>query len=137
MRFGLALVFTIVVACSGSSEVQHSVRCSEGPAQYGDATFPPPRDPSANGASLPECIPLCGGAKISSPPYIPAYPIEQLPSGSCEFDGDRCRVTGGTTQTCGIDTKLCNNSEFEGFCEDDQWRCYVTSQGAGLCAPCP
>jgi hypothetical protein len=59
-----------------------------------------------------------------------------LPSGFCPEIGERCQITAGTTLTCDGVTRPCNLSLLECVCSGNAWRCYYTSQGAGICLPC-
>lgn len=124
-----------------SPPAPHDTACATGVAAYGPTVpnaYPPHRAPSSEPASLPECTPRCGETKLASGgPWSPEYGIEALPTGTCQYEGDRCRITAGNTQTCGADTHTCNDSEFECECENALWQCYSTSQGTGACGPCP
>lgn len=94
-------------------------------------------EPSKNYRSLPQCVPRCGGEqKFLGAPYGSVYSMDALPSGSCSNSGERCQIAAGTTLTCDGVTVPCNLSGLECVCSDNAWRCYFTSQGAGVCLPC-
>src|ERR1700761_7771160 len=91
-----AIPALLVVACSDSDDntgdggaAQHSTQCSTG-TPYAPSFAPPPvpttltRDPNA-----PQCVAHCGeDGIIIEGPNLSSAPIDALPSGSCQFNGD-------------------------------------------------
>ncbi len=111
-----------------------TTQCSTGPVR--DAgTIPYEQRPFD--ASTPNCIPRCGAEEKYRYVGLYGYAIDALPSGACDYDGETCTMTGGTTLQCPDKPKrLCNLSHYECRCEGGSWACVIVSQGGGACTPC-
>lgn len=120
---------------SASENERLSAVCSTGAAQYSNEHSPPLRDPSKSPSDLPNCAARCGETQLMDPTLGPSWAYSSLPSGSCT-SGTHCGIRTSYTQTCDGDTHACNLSGAECECENGQWRCYITSQGAGACFDC-
>lgn len=132
-----AAAWIVAVACSSEYSGPHGSECSNGPA-YDVRNYPPPA-PSSEVRGIPECVPRCGASqKYLNPTFgQPIYSLSALPSGACANDDERCVMTAGSIKVCVDETRPCDLSAFECECTGGAWRCYVTSQGAGACGPCP
>ena len=142
--FLAAVPIAFVVACSSSDDntsdagaAQHSTQCSNG-TPYAPS-FSPPTVPATvtRNASAPTCVAHCGedGVIIEGSNLFVA-PIDALPSGSCQFNGDDCTMTAGNYQVCGSNKVACNLSTFYCTCTNGNWACYTVTQGANSCTTC-
>ena len=137
----LLSIATVVmaIACSPSSsegtyDGPRTTTCSVGPP-YDVQSYPPARAASSS-ANVGACVPRCGGEEMYPGLSGPIYAIAALPSGACPNDGELCTMTAAVVRSCQGQTRGCDVSLFECACESGSWRCYVTSQGGGVCGPC-
>lgn len=122
----------LLVHFACSSPPQHSLKCSDGPAR----TTLPRGAPSADGTSN-QCVARCGATAIPNIVGPAPYALSGVPSGSCEFSGDRCQMGVSLgARTCNGVRETCDYSAVECECVDGAWQCYLTSQGSGYCPPC-
>lgn len=122
----------VVYGCSScaSTRPERAGRsaCSEGP-EYLSAAFPI-EDPASDESSLPVCIPRCGTSIDGGQGF---YLLSALPSGSCDIEGERCRMP--------VSTICCNGllGKVDGMrcaCVARSWQCVMTSPGLGGCRSC-
>ena len=134
----LTTALVVGLACSSSSSSDdydgpRTTTCSTGPAWGLDTQPPAYTGPQLDG--VPECVPRCGAeAKLPGPGFVRA--VAALPSGTCQHEGEPCGMAAAYTATCNGVTQGCDLSTYQCRCESGNWRCYVTSQGGGVCAPC-
>jgi hypothetical protein len=105
--------------------------CSVGPA-YDAATtfkFPFESDP-ANGANDPTCTPRCGTGRSGGATMGP-FPIESLPSGACEVNGEVCGMVAMVT--CACPRELGPQSIYRCRCASGEWRCAILLAGTSVC----
>jgi hypothetical protein len=119
---------------SASENARLASQCSTAPAQYDNAHGPPIRA-HAHYTGSPTCAARCGTQPLNTPTFGASWSYDALPSGACTM-GTHCDMGASYTQTCDGMTEACNLSNVECECEDGEWRCAITAQGAGACLPC-
>jgi hypothetical protein len=102
--------------------------CSTGPAYDASANSTPfPYRPPSDAGALPTCTPRCG----SKGPSAGFSNVDALPSGACSQEGELCGMS--VSYYC-EGAGLGRVDGMECACEGGTWKCWITSQGGGICA---
>jgi hypothetical protein len=81
-----------------------------------------------------ECTPRCGASKyvFNGDEY---YTDTDLPAGACSEEGEQCEM-GAIAPLAKCDGVVvgCALNEYRCTCSHGEWKCVMTSQGAGACS---
>lgn len=117
-----ALAMAVASACSDDDSPDGRSACSTGPAYVDAGQF---ALGNAVPGDHPDCIPRCSADTTPG-----RLSITQVPSGACTVAGEICNL--GVIYPCG-DAPIGREDEMQCVCTSGQWRCFIATQGAGIC----